>query len=362
MPLKKSRYALKMNAFSEKLLQWFDQHGRHDLPWQQQQNAYRVWVSEIMLQQTQVKTVIPYYERFMARFPTLPDLAEAEQDDVLAHWSGLGYYARGRNLHKAALIIHNEYQGVFPQCFDDVVALPGIGRSTAGAILSMAQKQRFAILDGNVKRVLCRYLAVEGWPGIKSIENRLWLEAEAFTPDERFDDYTQAIMDLGATLCTRSKPNCNQCPLQSGCQAYALNRMQDFPFSKPKKVKPIKQAKLLMLLNAKQQIWLEQRPQKGIWGGLWSLPQFATSMDLVAALNPCIKSHSVTTHSLVKWKEFRHTFSHYHLDIEPIKLVQEPPEKWQGQWHTFTQAHQLGLPAPVKSLLNQLEKEHVKNG
>jgi len=351
-----------MNEFSKQLLQWFDQHGRHDLPWQQQQTAYRVWVSEIMLQQTQVKTVIPYYQRFMQRFPTLLSLAKAGQEDVLANWSGLGYYARGRNLHKAALIIQHEYQGEFPKTFDEVMALPGIGRSTAGAILSMAQKQRFAILDGNVKRVLTRYLAVEGWPGSKSIENKLWLEAEAFTPFERFDDYTQAIMDLGATLCTRSKPTCGVCPLQENCQAYALNRVKEFPFSKPKKVKPIKQTKLLMLLNLKQQIWLEQRPQKGIWGGLWSLPEFEDEKDLLEAFNPSVKTGSLTAKSLVKWKEFRHTFSHYHLDIEPIKLVQAPPEQWQGQWHTFTQAHQLGLPAPVKSLLSQLEKEHVKNG
>ena len=347
-----------MNAFSEKLLHWFDQYGRHDLPWQHNQTAYRVWVSEIMLQQTQVKTVIPYYLRFMQRFPTLTVLAQADQGDVLAHWSGLGYYARGRNLHKAALIIHTVHQGVFPSTFDEVVALPGIGRSTAGAILAMAQKQRFAILDGNVKRVLSRYLALEGWPGKRSIEDELWQKAEAFTPLERFDDYTQAIMDLGATLCTRSKPKCGDCPLQKNCQAFKLDRVKDFPFSKPKKIKPIKQTKLLMLLNASQQIWLEQRPQKGIWGGLWSLPQFESETALVQALNPTLKTDALVTHHLVKWQVFRHTFSHYHLDIEPIKSVQEPPMEWLGQWHTFKQAHQLGLPAPVKSLLDQLEKEH----
>ena len=351
-----------MNEFSDKLLQWFDHSGRHDLPWQQQQTPYRVWVSEIMLQQTQVKTVIPYYQRFMERFPDLTTLAQAEQEEVLAHWSGLGYYARGRNLHKAAQIIQQQHNGVFPTEFDEVVALPGIGRSTAGAILSMALKQRFAILDGNVKRVLSRFLAVAGWPGNKRIENHLWQVAEDFTPHERFDDYTQAIMDLGATLCTRSKPNCQACPVQANCMAFKLNRVKEFPFSKPKKVKPIKQAKLLMLLNNQQQVWLEQRPQKGIWGGLWSLPQFETDEALVAALNPSVKTHSEAVSSLVKWKVFRHTFSHYHLDIEPVKLVQEAPAEWQGQWHTFTQAESLGLPAPVKLLLSQLENEYVKNG
>ncbi|MEA3405841.1 MAG: A/G-specific adenine glycosylase [Pseudomonadota bacterium] len=351
-----------MNDFSQKILSWFDQHGRHDLPWQQQQTAYRVWVSEIMLQQTQVKTVIPYYQRFMQRFPTLLSLADAQQEDVLAFWSGLGYYARGRNLHKAAQLIRQQHNGVFPESFDEILALPGIGRSTAGAILSMALKQRYAILDGNVKRVLSRYLAVEGWPGNKVIENRLWLEAESYTPEQRFDDYTQAIMDLGATLCTRSKPACEKCPVKISCQAFQQNRVTDFPFSKPKKVKPVKQASLLMLLNSQDQIWLEQRPQKGIWGGLWSLPQFDSLDDLTQAFNPCKETDSALQSSLVKWKEFRHTFSHYHLDIEPVKLVQEAPVEWNGQWHTFTQALQLGLPAPVKSLLSQLENEHVKNG
>jgi len=351
-----------MNDFSQQLLNWFDQYGRHDLPWQQQQTAYRVWVSEIMLQQTQVKTVIPYYQRFMQRFPTLLSLAEAQQDEVLALWSGLGYYARGRNLHKAAQVIQEAHYGEFPKTFDEILALPGIGRSTAGAILSMALKQRYAILDGNVKRVLSRYLAVEGWPGNKTIENRLWLDAEAFTPEQRFDDYTQAIMDLGATLCTRSKPACESCPVQQGCQAYQQQRVSEFPFSKPKKEKPVRQANLLMLMNSKDQVWLEQRPQKGIWGGLWSLPQFDSLEELTQAFNSNKETDSALQSSLVKWNEFRHTFSHYHLDIEPVKLVQEAPAEWNGQWHTFTQALQLGLPAPVKSLLSQLENEHVKNG
>ncbi|MDG6774360.1 A/G-specific adenine glycosylase [Thiomicrorhabdus sp. ZW0627] len=353
-----------MQEFSEKLLAWFDVYGRHDLPWQQNKTAYRVWVSEIMLQQTQVKTVIPYYERFMQSFPTLQQLADASQEEVLAHWSGLGYYARGRNLHKAAQLIQQEYGGEFPDEFDEIVSLPGIGRSTAGAILSIAHKKRYPILDGNVKRVLSRYLAVEGWPGEKPIENKMWEQADLFTPERRFDDYTQAIMDLGATLCTRSKPGCDACPLASDCAALKQDRVANFPFSKPKKTKPVKQASLLMLLNERNQIWLEQRPQNGIWGGLWSLPQYGSLEELEQALKPALQSHAGGGQSLVKWESFRHTFSHYHLDIEPVSVgeVQEAPAGWCGEWYNLTQTNELGLPAPVKSLLGQLEKEYVKNG
>ncbi|WP_028485681.1 A/G-specific adenine glycosylase [Thiomicrorhabdus chilensis] len=353
-----------MPSFSQRLLEWFDEHGRHDLPWQQDITPYRVWVSEIMLQQTQVKTVIPYYQRFMQRFSSLVDLAQASQDEVLSYWSGLGYYARGRNLHKAAQIIQQDFDGVFPNRFEDIVALPGIGRSTAGAILAIAHKQRYPILDGNVKRVLSRYLAVEGWPGDKKIENALWLEAESLTPMQRFDDYTQAIMDLGATLCTRSQPGCNRCPLAQACQALSQDRVSDFPFSKPKKDKPVRQASLLMLLNKKRQVWLEQRPSQGIWGGLWSLPQFTCAEALEEELKASMQTGVGWQQSLVKWESFRHTFSHYHLEIEPVKVaqVQEAPAEWQGQWHNLTQADNLGLPAPVKRLLGQLEKEYVKNG
>ncbi|MDX1347959.1 MAG: A/G-specific adenine glycosylase [Thiomicrorhabdus chilensis] len=353
-----------MPSFSQQLLKWFDDYGRHDLPWQQDITPYRVWVSEIMLQQTQVKTVIPYYQRFMQRFSSLEDLAQASQDEVLSYWSGLGYYARGRNLHKAAQIIQQDFDGVFPNRFEDIVALPGIGRSTAGAILAIAHKQRYPILDGNVKRVLSRYLAVEGWPGDKKIENALWREAEALTPMRRFDDYTQAIMDLGATLCTRSRPACNRCPLAQACQALSQDRVSDFPFSKPKKDKPVRQASLLMLLNKKCQVWLEQRPSQGIWGGLWSLPQFTCAEALEEELKASMQTGVGWQQSLVKWESFRHTFSHYHLEIEPVKVaqVQEAPAEWQGQWHNLTQADNLGLPAPVRRLLGQLEKEYVKNG
>lgn len=354
-----------MNPFSDKLLNWFDQFGRHDLPWQQQITPYRVWVSEIMLQQTQVQTVIPYYQRFMQRFPTLSDLAKASQDEVLAHWSGLGYYARGRNLHKAAQQIMQQHQGEFPNAFEEIVALPGIGRSTAGAILSIALQQRFPILDGNVKRVLSRYFAVEGWPGEKCVENRLWEQADQLTPSQRFADYTQAIMDLGATLCTRSRPDCARCPVASSCEALQQGRVGEFPFSRPKKEKPVRHATMLIMLNQQQQVWLEQRPQQGIWGGLWSLPQYDSPKALIESLKSSLSTElDAGLQSLIEWDSFRHTFSHYHLDIAPVKLerVCEAPAEWQGAWHHLEQADQLGLPAPVKKMLGQLEKEYGKNG
>ena len=205
------------DKFSQRLLKWYDRHGRHDLPWQTRPTPYRVWVSEIMLQQTQVATVIPYYQRFVKRFPDIQSLTAAEMDEVLHHWSGLGYYARGRNLHKAAGIIMRENGGLFPQTLDEVMALPGIGRSTAAAILALSGNQRHAILDGNVKRSLCRFHGIEGYPGARAVEKRLWELAEAHTPDRRIADYTQAIMDLGATLCTRGKPACGDCPMRSDC-------------------------------------------------------------------------------------------------------------------------------------------------
>lgn len=348
--------------FSVKLLQWFDKHGRHDLPWQQNINAYRVWVSEIMLQQTQVATVIPYYEKFMQRFPTVLDLAKAQQEEVLSHWAGLGYYARGRNLHKAAQVIVVEHSGLFPQTFDEVVALPGIGRSTAGAILSIALGQRYAILDGNVKRVLGRYFAVAAWPGEKKTELAMWQQADELTPELRFNDYTQAIMDLGATLCTRSKPKCQFCPVQKGCQAFELNRVSEFPVKKPKKHKPIRQAWLLLTENSVGQICLQQRPQKGIWGGLWSLPEY----ESLQACEESLQSQGLRLQSLVKWESFRHTFSHYHLDIHPLyfkqelKKSEETAEKYQTtttkeQWlaeQDIVEGH-YGMPAPISKLIEQ---------
>ena len=365
---------MQADEFAQALLSWFDDYGRHDLPWQQNKTPYRVWVSEIMLQQTQVKTVIPYYERFMQRFPRVEDLAAADQDEVLSYWAGLGYYARGRNLHKAAQIIVNDLDGKFPTEFEQVVALPGIGRSTAGAILSIAIGTRFPILDGNVKRVLARLDGVETWPGERETEKQLWQRADKLTPQERFGDYTQAIMDLGATLCTRSKPKCESCPMHSGCFAYAHNKVAELPVKKPKKDKPVRQTHLLIVRNEKGEVWLEQRPQKGIWGGLWSFPQLESWQECQTK----VESQFCSEPSLLKWEEFRHTFSHYHLDITPVFSevasegldLQEPQAGYEtnreinrpvkndcGKWVSREALlnNEFGLPAPVQKLIQSLQ-------
>ena len=259
------------DSFAERLLAWFDVHGRKDLPWQVD-DSYAIWISEIMLQQTQVQTVIPYYERFMLRFPDAVALADAPLDEVLHHWSGLGYYARARNLHAAAEIVRDQHGGRFPTSFDDVEALPGVGRSTAGAIIALSSGERHPILDGNVKRVLARHAAIDGWPGKTDVANALWALAEEHTPTERVADYTQAIMDLGATLCTRSRPRCAACPVHADCRACAMDAVERFPGKKPKKAKPRKVTTMLMAVS-RDSLYLERRPAAGIWGGLWSLPE-----------------------------------------------------------------------------------------
>jgi A/G-specific adenine glycosylase len=344
-------------AFSNDVLSWFDQYGRKHLPWQQNRTAYRVWVSEIMLQQTQVATVIPYYERFMARFPSVEALAKASQDEVLQHWAGLGYYARGRNLHQCAQVVVEDYSGVFPNTVAELVDLPGIGRSTAGAIISLSSGARAVILDGNVKRVLARFHGVEGWAGISAVADILWQHAETHTPVKRCDDFNQAMMDLGATLCTRSKPKCVQCPLQTNCFANSQERQADFPYKKPKKTLPVKTIQWLVLCS-QEQIYLEQRPQQGIWGGLWSFPEIPADecgMDHCAA---CYGE--VTTYDKQEW--FRHTFSHYHLDIQPAFVQLSKPQLQirgdnQYAWFSFAELQHIGMPAPVKKLLVKLEAD-----
>ena len=345
-----------MEKISKILLTWFDQNGRHDLPWQHPRSAYRVWLSEIMLQQTQVATVIPYFERFMQRFPDIASLANAELDEVLHLWTGLGYYARARNLHKAAIEIRVRHRGMFPQSFDEVLALPGIGRSTAGAILAQAYNQRHAILDGNVKRVLTRLYAVEGWPGKKTVENRLWELAEQLTPDERPCDFTQAIMDFGATLCAR-KPNCRECPLTSHCQAYQAGNPTDYPTPKGRKTLPTRTTRMLILKDAHNQVLLLQRPPSGIWGGLWSLPECPAEQDIGTW---CRNSLGVTVGELHEQPSLRHTFSHFHLDITPIHARARPisdaiMEADARVWYNTAQPEALGLPTPVKTLLESIK-------
>lgn len=336
------------------LLHWFDQHGRHDLPWQHPRDAYRVWVSEIMLQQTQVSTVIPYFTRFLQAFPDVRALADAPLDEVLHHWTGLGYYARARNLHRAAQEIRDQHAGRFPADFEQVLALPGIGRSTAGAILAQAFEQRHPILDGNVKRVLTRLHAIDGWPGEKAVEQQLWSLADTHTPQQRLADYTQAIMDLGATVCRRSKPLCIQCPLQARCIAFANDSVSAFPGKKPRKALPVRQTCMLLLVDNEHNILLEQRPPSGIWGGLWSFPECATEVDPVQWTREQLQLNIRAPQIL---PALRHTFSHFHLDITPVLAravsagIMDSP---RYIWYNSSRSPARGFPAPVKQLLESL--------
>ncbi len=347
---------------STALLTWFDQHGRQHLPWQSPITPYRVWLSEIMLQQTQVDTVIPYFNRFISTFETIHDLAQADIEQVLHLWTGLGYYARARNLHKCAVTVVDEYNGEIPNEPEQLIALPGIGKSTAHAITSIAFGKPTAILDGNVKRVLARFHATPGWPGTPKVEKVLWKHAEAHMPNKRCGDYTQAIMDLGATLCTRSKPQCELCPLAQKCQAYSTQSADQYPGKKPKKLTPIKETTLLIAQNKDSQILLEKRPPKGIWGGLWSFREFG---DEEAAHSHCL-TLGKTLHS-ERWSAFQHVFSHYKLTIRPV-VVQLAPNlqiregsnqhnETEQRWVTPDEALNLGLPAPIKRIIEQLQSQ-----
>ena len=343
-----------MTDFAERLLAWFDVHGRKDLPWQHPKEPYRVWISEIMLQQTQVQTVIPYFERFMARFPGVLALADAAQDEVLQHWSGLGYYARARNLHKAAQIIRDEHGGEFPGTLEAVMALPGIGRSTAGAILSIAFDERHAILDGNVKRVLARHEAVEGWPGTTAVANQLWAISERNTPTARVADYTQAIMDLGATLCTRTQPACERCPVAADCTAHKKGSATFFPGRRPKRDKPLRTT-TMVLARHDGYVFLERRPETGIWGGLWSLPEIEGEVP-----DWCRDRFGAEVLAVESWDTLRHSFSHYDLDIHPVTVrIAAPLSKVadfdDATWHRLGSELPGGVAAPVNKLIRQLE-------
>jgi len=345
--------------FSDAVLDWFDRYGRKDLPWQHNPTPYRVWVSEIMLQQTQVATVIPYFERFMAQFPELSNLAAASEDEVLAQWAGLGYYSRGRNLLKAAQVIASDFGGAMPLDQEALEALPGIGRSTAGAIRALAAGQRGIILDGNVKRVLARYAAVEGWPGKNAVSKELWRMAEQYTPSERVASYTQAMMDLGATLCTRTKPVCSSCPLVSTCRAHAEGAPTAYPGSKPRKPIPERSVYMLILENDQQEMLLEKRAPQGIWGGLWSLPE-AESVSAAEGLAERMSDGEIE--SLGRLEPLLHRFTHFQLNIHPLRFKTKNPakavmeaERWV--WYKAGSTTLGGLPAPVKRLLNELQSE-----
>ena len=340
----------QINHFQNELLIWFDEHGRHDLPWQQNKSPYRVWISEIMLQQTQVTTVIPYYEKFMASFPTLIDLAQASQDEVLSHWSGLGYYARARNMHKAAQLTVTDFAGDLPDNLDEMMSLPGIGRSTAGAILAISSNQNTPIQDGNVRRVLSRLFAIEGDLSKAEKQKQLWEIATDLTPIERVADYTQAIMDLGATLCTRTKVGCDRCPFTTSCQAYLQNKVVELPNKKAKKQIPVKQEYFLFWFDG-EELLMQQRPQSGIWGGLWCPPAFETKDELTNYLR---QLNAVEPELDIASEPYRHVFSHYKLDIVPVYVKSSKPNiisESNHQWLTITDWLKAGLPTPIKQLL-----------
>lgn len=329
--------------FSDRLLAWWQQHGRHDLPWQRSVTPYRCWVAEIMLQQTQVRTAAPYFERFMATLPTLPDLAQAPQDQVLALWSGLGYYARARNLHKAAQQCMAQHNGSLPNTAEALLALPGIGRSTAHAILAQAFGQVAPILDGNVKRVMARHAGIEGWSGQRLVEQQLWQAAEARTPTHSPAAYTQAIMDLGATLCTRTKPQCAHCPVAEDCVAQTKGWTDRLPSRKPKRARPDKAMHLVLLKNAQQELWLTRRPERGIWGGLWCLPEMPAS--------------EVSQESTEGRLHIDHALTHFQLKItiDILELDQATATKDpDGRWWPLDDALALGLPTPIRQALTGL--------
>jgi A/G-specific adenine glycosylase len=345
-------------SVSSRLLRWFDVHGRKDLPWQHetasgQRDAYRVWLSEVMLQQTQVATVVGYFERFVAALPTLRDLAAADEDTVLALWSGLGYYRRARFLRRAAQICAEQHGGELPRDFAALNALPGIGRSTAGAILAQAYGLRFPILDGNVKRVLARYHGIHGVPGKSSIEKQLWQHAEAHTPQRRTADYTQAIMDLGATICVRSRPHCKDCPLAADCVAWRDDLTTQLPTRKTSKTIPTRATFMLVLRDGQRRTLLERRGPQGVWSGLWSLPEAADPDEAwrIARQHARIDDAQALA-------PFTHVFSHYRLNIEPLLFDAVTPRRAVAdaphlRWCSQAELDTLGLPAPVRKLLQQ---------
>lgn len=341
---------IRAETFHRTVLTWYHQHGRKDLPWQKKISPYRVWVSEIMLQQTQVNTVISYFEKFIHSFPDVISLARASEDEVLHLWTGLGYYARARNLHKTAKIITEKFQGKFPEDNHMLQDLPGIGRSTAGAILSLSMKKHAPILDGNVKRVLSRVHALKAFEN----QDKLWLLAEKYTPQKNTAEYTQAMMDLGAMICVRNQPKCEICPLAKACKANISHLQKDFPGKKPAKIQPVRKIILLLLQNAEGKILLEKRPSTGIWGGLWSLPEFQDEKNLAKDFH---QKYGIRPKKLKSLAPFRHTFTHFHLDIFPITAIADTDKTSLSRqfWYDPQKPAALGLSAPVKKLLSRLD-------
>ncbi|MGC2036424.1 A/G-specific adenine glycosylase [Paraburkholderia caledonica] len=347
------------SGFAARLIAWQRMHGRHDLPWQNTRNAYRIWLSEIMLQQTQVSTVIPYYAKFLARFPDVAALAAAPVDDVMALWAGLGYYTRARNLHRCAQAVVERHGGAFPASVDELAELPGIGRSTAAAIASFAFGARATILDGNVKRVLARVFGVEGFPGEKKVENAMWTLAESLLPSNASDDevsaYTQGLMDLGATLCVRGKPDCLRCPFSADCVANVTGRQRELPTARPKKAVPTRRTWMLVLRDG-DAVMLEKRPPSGIWGGLWSLPEAADESALATRAREFGGDGAVSPLA-----PLTHVFTHFKLEIEP-RLAEfdrsvgalAALRDADTAWVSVSDLDSFGVPAPVRKLLESL--------
>lgn len=345
------------STFADNLIAWQRVHGRHDLPWQGTRDAYRIWVSEIMLQQTQVSTVVPYYRRFMARFADVATLAAADEDAVLAHWSGLGYYSRARNLHAAAKAICALHGGVFPDELKAAVALPGIGRSTASAILAFAYGARLPILDGNVKRVLARCFGIRGFPGESAVEAALWQQAERLLPAQDIEAYTQGLMDLGASLCTRRAPRCGDCPVSGCCEALRRDAIAELPTPRPRRAVPHRRTTMLVL-QRESRVLLEKRPAPGIWGGLWCLPEIAPDEDPVGA---SAARYGVEAVAAQPMRPVEHAFTHFRLTITPARLavaaVVSTAEEPGRRWWSLEEARNAGLPAPVRRILERLSAE-----
>ncbi|MCC7097230.1 MAG: A/G-specific adenine glycosylase [Thermomonas sp.] len=344
-----------ISRFAPRLLDWHDQFGRHQLPWQHPRSPYRVWLSEIMLQQTQVAVATDYFLRFVAALPDLPALARAPLDQVLALWSGLGYYARARNLHSAARLCMAKHSGVLPDRMDALLELPGIGRSTAGAILALAHDVPAPILDGNAKRLLCRVFAIEGWPGTSAVEKQLWALSEKLLPRARLATYTQALMDLGATVCTRANPACGRCPLQDSCRAHAQGRTTTLPTPRPGKPLPQREAHMLVIKDAKARVLLQQRPPAGLWASLWSLPELPDRAQALAWFQDRFDDDPA---GAVHMAPFLHGFSHYRLSIHPILITisgtrHRMTDRNDLRWMRRDDLPVLGLPAPVRKLLQE---------
>jgi A/G-specific adenine glycosylase len=354
-----SAIAQQESAFSERLIDWQKQHGRHQLPWQQTRDAYRIWLSEIMLQQTQVTTVIPYYHRFLQHFPDVASLAAAPVENVMALWAGLGYYTRARNLHRCAQVLVQQHGGVFPADVDSLAALPGIGLSTAAAIAAFAYGRRAAILDGNVKRVLCRVFGVEGFPGQLAVERQLWQLAAGLLPERDIEAYTQGLMDLGATVCTRTRPRCENCPMLSRCVAHETNRISELPMRRPKKATPEKRS-VMLWVTFEDELLLEQRPPLGIWGGLQSLPELERLGGNPEAADWFVEARVALADigevaELSVLPEFLHAFTHFRLRVTPLKITLARRYWVASQdsyhWRAINTLEGAALPAPVRKLL-----------